>query len=99
MIDPEYGRAYARSIPGATFHLIPNAGHMPQIEAPDLNLRAIGEFIDAEAYRGTESSRWRMELEPDPISSDSRLRSCFSCRFTAERRPRRRGSPQDLRAP
>ncbi|MGA7922826.1 MAG: alpha/beta hydrolase [Thermoplasmata archaeon] len=48
VVDPEYGRAYARSIPGATFHLVPNAGHMPQIEAPDLLLRAIGEFMESE---------------------------------------------------
>jgi pimeloyl-ACP methyl ester carboxylesterase len=37
-----YGRAYAEAIPGATFTLIENAGHLPQLEAPEELLAAIG---------------------------------------------------------
>src|SRR6266581_704893 len=32
VVDPEYGRAYAQSFPHARFELIPEAGHLPQIE-------------------------------------------------------------------
>ena len=38
---PEYGRAYAAAIPGATFTLIENAGHLPQLEAPEDLLAAM----------------------------------------------------------
>jgi pimeloyl-ACP methyl ester carboxylesterase len=39
---PAYGRAFAEAIPGARFTLIPGAGHLPQIEAPEELLAAIG---------------------------------------------------------
>jgi pimeloyl-ACP methyl ester carboxylesterase len=34
--DPGYGRVYAAAIPGASFELLPAAGHLPQLERPDL---------------------------------------------------------------
>jgi pimeloyl-ACP methyl ester carboxylesterase len=39
---PDYGRAFAEAIPGARFTLIPGAGHLPQLEAPEELLAAIG---------------------------------------------------------
>jgi pimeloyl-ACP methyl ester carboxylesterase len=39
----EYGRALAKAIPGAAFSVVPQAGHMPQLEAPEQLLRVIGE--------------------------------------------------------
>jgi pimeloyl-ACP methyl ester carboxylesterase len=44
MFDPEYGRAYAASIPGATFTLLTATGHVPQIETPEQLLDPIWEF-------------------------------------------------------
>jgi pimeloyl-ACP methyl ester carboxylesterase len=41
--DPEYGKAFAAGVPGASFVLLPATGHMPQIESPQLLLRAITE--------------------------------------------------------
>lgn len=35
IVDPAYGKAYAAAIPGARFELIPDAGHLPQLETPD----------------------------------------------------------------
>src|SRR6478752_388170 len=35
IVGPGYGRAYAAAIPGARFELIPEAGHQPQLEAPE----------------------------------------------------------------
>lgn len=42
--DPGYGRAYAAAIPGARFQLLPDTGHVPQIETPGQLLRAIVDF-------------------------------------------------------
>jgi pimeloyl-ACP methyl ester carboxylesterase len=43
VVSPDYGRAYARLIPGARFELIDNAGHQPEIEQPvDLVARLAG---------------------------------------------------------
>jgi pimeloyl-ACP methyl ester carboxylesterase len=39
--DPEYGREYAAAIHRARFQILPSTGHMPQLETPDLLLRAI----------------------------------------------------------
>ncbi|MEO7735260.1 MAG: alpha/beta hydrolase [Kofleriaceae bacterium] len=40
-----YGRAYAAAIPGATFELIAEAGHLPHLEQPAATFRAIDQFI------------------------------------------------------
>jgi pimeloyl-ACP methyl ester carboxylesterase len=41
LVDADYGRAYAGAIPGARFILLPETGHSPQLETPDLVLRAL----------------------------------------------------------
>ncbi|MBE8516734.1 alpha/beta hydrolase [Amycolatopsis sp. H6(2020)] len=38
---PEYGKAYAAAIPGATFTLLPRTGHLPQVESPEELLDAL----------------------------------------------------------
>jgi pimeloyl-ACP methyl ester carboxylesterase len=45
MMTPAYGKEYAAAIPGASFVLIPDAGHLPQLEAPDALLAALSPFI------------------------------------------------------
>jgi pimeloyl-ACP methyl ester carboxylesterase len=35
IVSPAHGRAYAERIPDARFELIPDAGHMPQLETPE----------------------------------------------------------------
>jgi pimeloyl-ACP methyl ester carboxylesterase len=41
IVVPEYGRAYAASIPGAKFVVLPGTGHLPQIETPELLIETI----------------------------------------------------------
>jgi pimeloyl-ACP methyl ester carboxylesterase len=41
IVDAEYGRAYAAAIDGAQFELLPDTGHMPQLESPDRVLRSL----------------------------------------------------------
>ena len=45
--DSDYGRAYAAAIPGAEFRLLPNTGHVPQIETPEQLLDAVWSFAAA----------------------------------------------------
>ena len=47
VIDPDYGRAYAQSFPHARFVLIPEAGHLPQLEQPERLRALLGEFMDS----------------------------------------------------
>ncbi|GHO92355.1 alpha/beta hydrolase [Reticulibacter mediterranei] len=42
-----YGRAYAESLPNARFELIPEAGHLPQIDQPERLLSVVREFLDS----------------------------------------------------
>jgi pimeloyl-ACP methyl ester carboxylesterase len=49
MIPVEQGEAYAKAIPGARFLLLPEAGHLPQLEAPDRLLAAVRDFSQATA--------------------------------------------------
>jgi pimeloyl-ACP methyl ester carboxylesterase len=48
IVPLEYERALADSFPRATFRPVPEAGHFPHLEQPDLVLGAVGEFVDAE---------------------------------------------------
>jgi pimeloyl-ACP methyl ester carboxylesterase len=45
VVSPDYGRAYARSFPHARFELIPEAGHMAQLEQPERLLKLVGELV------------------------------------------------------
>jgi len=47
VVDATYGRAFADAIPGARFELLPQAGHLPQLETPDRVLREVWAFADA----------------------------------------------------
>ena len=47
VVDPDYGRAYAQSLPNARFKLIPGAGHLPQVEQPERLLKLVWEFADS----------------------------------------------------
>ncbi|HWZ20537.1 MAG TPA: alpha/beta hydrolase [Ktedonobacteraceae bacterium] len=47
IVDPDYGRAYAQALPNARFALIPEAGHLPQIEQPERLLALVWEFADS----------------------------------------------------
>ena len=49
IVDPDYGRAYARAVPGARFHLLPGTGHLPQVETPDQLVAPVWQFADANA--------------------------------------------------
>ncbi|HTK06561.1 MAG TPA: alpha/beta hydrolase [Ktedonobacteraceae bacterium] len=44
VVDEEYGRAYAQAFPNARFELIPEAGHLPQIEQPERLLTLVRNF-------------------------------------------------------
>lgn len=43
--DPDYGRAFADAIPGAEFALLPETGHLPQLESPQRLLDTVTEFV------------------------------------------------------
>jgi pimeloyl-ACP methyl ester carboxylesterase len=49
MIPVEHGRAYSKAIPGARFHVIKEAGHLPQLETPDRLLAAVRDFAGTAA--------------------------------------------------
>lgn len=45
VVSPDYGRAYAKLIPGARFELIENAGHHPEIEQPAKFVAHVAGFM------------------------------------------------------
>jgi pimeloyl-ACP methyl ester carboxylesterase len=49
IVDPDYGRTYARLIPTATFQVLTATGHLPQIETPAHLLPVIWAFADNNA--------------------------------------------------
>jgi len=44
MVTPAYGREFAAAIPGAEFRVLPDAGHLPQIETPEAVLALLAGF-------------------------------------------------------
>jgi pimeloyl-ACP methyl ester carboxylesterase len=47
IVDPDYGRAYAQSLPNAHFELIPEAGHSPQMQQSERLLTLVREFVSS----------------------------------------------------
>jgi pimeloyl-ACP methyl ester carboxylesterase len=45
IIEPESGRKFARSIPGAKLITYPDAGHLPQVEIPDRSAADVAAFL------------------------------------------------------
>ena len=45
IVTPDYGRAFAASIPGARFESIPAAGHYPYLERPADFATAVRSFL------------------------------------------------------
>lgn len=45
IVTPAYGEAYARSFANARFQVIPDAGHLPQIEQPAATFDTIDAFL------------------------------------------------------
>jgi pimeloyl-ACP methyl ester carboxylesterase len=45
VVSPDYGRAYCDRIPGARFALIPEAGHYPEIEQPEIFAARVAAFL------------------------------------------------------
>jgi pimeloyl-ACP methyl ester carboxylesterase len=46
VVTPDYGRAYARLIPGSRFELIARAGHHPEIEQPEAFVDRVSRFLE-----------------------------------------------------
>jgi pimeloyl-ACP methyl ester carboxylesterase len=47
VVSPDYGRAYCELIPGARFELIPQAGHHPEIEQPEVFAARVVAFLSS----------------------------------------------------
>src|SRR6202050_4575802 len=50
---PEHGEAFAKAIPGARLVIIPEAGHLPQLEAPEALLAVVLDFTRMTEIRVT----------------------------------------------
>ncbi len=74
MIPVEHGRAYAATIPGGTFTLIPRSGHLPQLEAPAELRSAIAEFTAPFGQRLTTVSVVDPEAGEIALTGAVRLR-------------------------
>jgi pimeloyl-ACP methyl ester carboxylesterase len=50
VVDPEYGRAYAQALGNARYELVPEAGHLPQLEQPEHVLNLVLDFFNASTH-------------------------------------------------
>ena len=64
IIPVEHGRAYAKAIPNARFLLLPETGHLPQLEAPDRLLAAVWDFASG---RGGARHFGGQHVHPGPV--------------------------------
>src|SRR5271169_5152392 len=46
VVSPDYGRAYARLIPGSRLAVIEGAGHHPEIEKPEAFVERVAAFLE-----------------------------------------------------
>ena len=79
IVSPDYGRAFARLIPGARFEMIAGAGHHPEIERPE-ELARVDRFIREGLTDATlVSQRKHLSVRPTKASRRSRIRSAPAC--------------------
>ena len=45
IVTPDYGKAYCQSIPGAAIEIVPEAGHLPHVEQPDIFMDHVRNFL------------------------------------------------------
>lgn len=45
LVPRAYGEAYRRGIAGATLHLVPQGGHLPHVEQPEVCARLVTDFL------------------------------------------------------
>lgn len=45
IVEVDYGRAFAAAIPGARFEVLERAGHVPQMEVPEVLEEALSAFV------------------------------------------------------
>jgi pimeloyl-ACP methyl ester carboxylesterase len=58
IVTPAYGRAVADAVPGAEYAVVPEAGHLPHLEAPAATWAALDPFLSAVAAgRGEHPGR------------------------------------------
>jgi pimeloyl-ACP methyl ester carboxylesterase len=55
--DVDYGRAFADAIPGGRFQLLPDTGHLPQIETPGRLIDVVWAFAESHATQPMHSNR------------------------------------------
>lgn len=55
VVTPAYGAAYARGFADARFEVVPEAGHLPQIEQPDATYALIGAYLRRAEARAAEA--------------------------------------------
>jgi len=86
IVDVDYGRRFADSIPGARFEIIPRAAHFPQIERLDEVLRLIREFAPDRGMTrlGENGNRCSINLTP-PVPINDPL-NYFASRSACHRR-------------
>lgn len=59
LVPPQNGRVLASRIPGARFHLLPDAGHLLITDQPQLSTQMLLEFLDQQAREQTASEARR----------------------------------------
>jgi pimeloyl-ACP methyl ester carboxylesterase len=53
LFTPGYGRALAAAIPAARYELVPEAGHLPHLEPPDVVFGLLDSFLGQANRQGT----------------------------------------------
>jgi len=64
MFPVEHARAYQELIPGAKLVIVPQCGHVPQVEQPEIFVAEVENFIGGRKTKGTPSIRPRGSGDP-----------------------------------
>ena len=78
VVNPRYGARYAEGIPGAALTILDTAGHLPQLEAPELTRDLVWTFTDQHARH-----RPPLRSAPTPQTAPTRPHGSFgaACRW------------------
>lgn len=93
IVTTDYGKAFAKEIPGARFTTIANAGHFPQLEQPEAFLKATAAFLGTGKARPGKAKAKKARVSKTKANKTKKAKKKAPARKATKARTGKRKAP------